>query len=109
MNQRHYLTCLAAYLTGWVIAQSIFNRVWRHVLNDQTSQERKAFIEEMADIVADKLESRGKLGERVGTRILADKIFELLPGTTTSHDMDKIAGVESMREAVQEAFVWLEL
>lgn len=35
-----YLKCLAAYLTGWVIAQSIFNRVMKHVRDREWDNEK---------------------------------------------------------------------
>lgn len=46
-----YLKCLAAYLTGWVIAQSLFNRV-RHYVWDRDGYDVKV---EIATFVAERL------------------------------------------------------
>lgn len=70
-----YWRCLAAYLSGWVIANAVFNRVREHW---QKTGEAERFKREVADYVGDaliaKLESRDK--ELAALRTLHDTIRE---------------------------------
>jgi hypothetical protein len=56
-KRRQYAICLAAYLTGWVIAQNIYNRLSRAWLGGDDS-EVQAWRTELAVAVADEVESR---------------------------------------------------
>lgn len=56
-KRRQYAICLAAYLTGWVIAQNIYNRLSRAWLGGDDDAVAK-WRTEMAVAIADELESR---------------------------------------------------
>lgn len=51
--RRHFLTSLAAYLTGWVIAQSIFRRVWLYLQHEGDEEGMQAFADRVAYRIVD--------------------------------------------------------
>lgn len=55
-----------AYLTGWVIAQSIFNRVWHRIMRNAIEADQNELFARVGGIVADKvfevLDSSGRAG-----------------------------------------------
>ena len=59
-TKRTFLICLGAYLTGWVIAQSFFNRLWRLALAQQVDGERQKWLAEVASAVCDELAKRDR-------------------------------------------------
>lgn len=51
-TRRLYLTCVAAYLTGWPIANAIFNRVVRYMRREAIEAEHHEWRDELADRIA---------------------------------------------------------
>lgn len=47
-----------AYLTGWVIAQSIFNRVWHRIMRNAIEADQDELFARVGGIVADKVFER---------------------------------------------------
>jgi hypothetical protein len=82
---KRYLTCLAAYLTGWVIAQALFQRLWKYAMKVDTEKMRQEYVEKMAGVIADELEARG-LESQIGERheAFADAIWNRLAERDTA-------------------------
>jgi hypothetical protein len=55
---KHYLTSIAAYLTGWVIAQAIFIRLYRHIQYQGDEAGKNAFADRVADRITANLATR---------------------------------------------------
>lgn len=53
-----YLQALAAYLTGWLIAQSIFTRVANYVRADAIQNDRDGWRTELSVALAQELANR---------------------------------------------------
>lgn len=54
-----YLTCIAAYLTGWVIAHAFYRwltKQWQKDPHSELSVERRKFIEEQAEAIMEHVE-----------------------------------------------------
>lgn len=54
--KRTFITCLAAYLTGWPIANAIFNRIVRHVRREALEAEGNEWRDGIADRIVDRIE-----------------------------------------------------
>lgn len=83
---------VGAYLTGWVIAQSFFNRVWKRAMSSQGSKDWEKFHGELAarlaPLLADELD-RMRTGEGYrpsdeGLALLAERTMGHLVGMHSS-------------------------
>lgn len=61
---RVYARCLAAYLSGWLIVQPLYNRLhgaWRRRQLGNPGPETAAYFRRQAEAVVDVMEERGHL------------------------------------------------
>lgn len=57
---KNYLTSIAAYLTGWLIAQALLSRLAKHATHDKHS----GITRKIASDLADEMEARAVAKER---------------------------------------------
>lgn len=82
-----YLTCLAAYLTGWPIVQAIYNRVVKHVL-DRDGEE---YAEEIAFKAIEKYEEVTRRRTPLsGLEVIADADYVIIDGYVVKDRDDAI-------------------
>jgi hypothetical protein len=54
-----YWKTVGAYLTGWLITQSILHRVWRRLIRRPVEREQQAWRQKLATALVDDLKARG--------------------------------------------------
>lgn len=80
MSKRQFAATVAAYLTGWVIAQSLFSRVWNYVMRHERDEAFQEMAHDLACEVVDVLEVR----ERNRVQNERDHRHEIEEGMRTS-------------------------
>lgn len=56
MSKRQFGLTVAAYLTGWLVAQSVFLRVWKYVMRDVYDEGYHDMARRMGKSLAEELE-----------------------------------------------------
>lgn len=96
-NRKHYVTCLLAYLTGWFVAQNVWNRWWKNaVTGDEVDRLNRESARETADEVLRRMPrtSEYEAGMMALARLLQDDNLgikhESLTGGDSGHKVEII-------------------